>query len=584
VIPPGVPPPLEVHAEHLVYEDGTLVASGGVTLTRAGQTLDAEQGVFDLDERVLTLSGGSLTRGPVEFSFAEATFAVDTDEALLEGVVADGLGWYLTGARLLVLPDGALVVEDAVATVCEPACGHRLPWVLEARSAHVDPGRTLRVQGGLIRVFGLPLVPVPSWFTSLDPHEPHLEAPVLGWVDGHPAVRLPVRWGHPRGLRMRATLGYWRGPASDLSAAWGEDSWASTDVIWVDGALRGQASVHHVQVDTGLRVGVDGQLVSDPAWLTDRGRSWVARTAPWSDVRAISGFGPARLELIGVQTEAPTVRWIPAAVLTTGTRARGPVLGAGTARFDLVDGELRSEAGGETWAVHRGAVFEAEAGVSARALAYAETPGGVDGAARAEVRLPLWREGALGTQEWAVGLRADGGQHWGPEAAHAWEAWDTGLRLGPQLETVAWGPGGTHGWARIWVPWDREAWGVEGTGRLARGPLAVGGQVAWRDGEGLMAGRVGWTGGVGGLWAQVALEGGETLEPLGRAGGWASLTTGHSGWDLTGQLLADGVGLGEARAGVAWRSGCECMLIGTGVGWARDQAGPSVSLRLDVTP
>ncbi len=584
MIPAGVPPPVEVQADRLVFEDGRITATGGVTLTRAGQTVVAESGTFDLDSQTLTLAGGALQQGELVLSFQAAWVTLDAEEALLQGVVADGLGWHLAGASLLLLPDGTLVVEDAVATACEATCAHRPPWALEARRAEVDPGRTLRVDGGWIRFWGLRVVPVPRWFTSLDPHEPHLEAPVLGWVDGHPALGLPVRWGHPRGLQMRGNVGYWRTLQSDLSARWGVDSEATTALTWEDGELRGEATVHHVQVSTGLRVGVDGQWVSDPTWLSQRSRTLAGRTATWSDLRAIAGFGPARVEVTTVQTAAPTTAVTPAAVLTAPAGDLGPVLGEGTARFDLVDGQLRSEASGALWQAHSGALLEVEGGLAVRALAYEGEDGGLDAAARAEVRLPLWRDTAWGRQEWVVGVRGAAGWHQGPDPARPWEEWDEGLWIGPQVQTGTWGPGGTRAWGRIWVPWDRESWGIDAVGRLARGPLSVGAQARWRDDDGLLAGRVGWTGTRGGLWAEAAAVGRETLDPYGRAGAWTALSTRHATWDLGATVLADGDGLGETLGTVAWRSGCDCLLVGGSVGWARDQQGPAVGLRVDLTP
>jgi len=584
VIPAGVPPPVEVQAERLVVEDGELIATGDVVVDYAGQTLRADEAVFDLDAQVLVLRGGSLQRGEVVMSFQGATVTVSEERALLTGVVVDGLGWHLTGEQLAVLPDGTLVVRDALATACEATCEHPVPWALKARTATVEPGDQLHVKGAWIRVLGVPVIPVPAWSTSLDLHEPHLEAPVVGWVDGHPALRLPVRWGHPSGLTLRASAGYWRGPGTDIAGSWGDDSQASSELLWEEGALRGQASVRHVSVSTGLSLGVHGQLVSDPRWLPERGRTLAERTAPWSDVRAQASFGPAQLWLTGVQTAAPDVAWTPAAVLTTSTRSLGPLWGVGTGRFDLVDGQLRSEARGELWGVHRGTLLEAQAGITARALAYDETPGGLDGAAVGEVRVPLWRDGAWGRQEWVAGVRAQAGHHWGPNAASPWETWDQGVVVGPQVEALTWGAGGTHGWARVWVPWDGQTWGVEGQGAVVHGPLSLRGQASWRGGEGLVSGRVGWTGETGGAWGEAALGEGDESALLARAGGWVGLDGPHSSWDLTVDALGDAEGLGEVRTGLAWAAGCDCLALGTGLGWARDQQGPRVSLWLDATP
>ena len=183
-----------------------------------------------------------------------------------------------------------------------------------------------------------------------------------------------------------------------------------------------------------------------------------------------------------------------------------------------------------------------------------------------------------------MGARVQAGEHWGQTTSYAWEIWEEGVQFGPVVETVAWGPAGTRAWGQVWIPWDQESWGVQGTGRLARGPLVVGGQVHWRDGEGLMAGRVEWIGGLGGFWLDAAVVGGEELEPFTRAGGWAHLAGAQNTWNLAVSGLGNAEGLGEARLGLDWQSGCDCLLIGTAVGWARDQQGPSLSVRLDLTP
>jgi hypothetical protein len=573
-----------VQAEHLAIEQGQVTATGGVTMTRDGQTIAAETAVFLLDDQVLVLTGGTLTRGELVLSFEHATVRIRAEEALLSGVVAEGLGWHLQGTEVLVHSDGSLTLLQAEATGCDAAPGQRVPWELQARQADLVPGTSLQVRGGIVRFFGVPLLPVPYWFTRLDPHEPHLEAPVLAWVDGHGAARFPVRWGHPSGLTMRASLGYWRGPSTDIQASWSEASQASTEAVLEEGRGRGRIAVDHAWVNQDLRFGVHGQLVSDSEWLPERGRTLAERSAPWTDVRAIGGFGPLRLELTGYQFDAPQVSWIPAVVLSSRTQDLGPFLASGTARFDLVDDQLRSEAMGGVRLVHRWEILETDLRVDARALAYESTDGGLDVSGRWELRIPLWREGVLGRQEWVLGARVEAGRHWGPEPLFSWEAWDTGLRVGPVLQTVAWSAGAAHAWAEVWIPWDQETFAIEGAGRLAWGPLTLGGQAHWREGEGLMAGQVGWAGMVGGVWGALALAGGEDEAVYGRLGGWAELGGQRNSWGITGNLMGDEEGVGEAELGLEWRSGCDCMVLGSGVGWARDQAGGRILVRVDLTP
>jgi len=584
VIPVDQPPPIEVRADQIVFDRERVVATGGVVLVRAGQRVEADRAVLTLDDRVLVLQGGTLTQADLVLVFDTAAVRLEAEAAHLEGVAADLGGWHAEGAVVVVGPDGTLTIEQAVATACDPGCGLRRPWEVVADQATLDGDGTLAWRRAWFYLWGVPVLPLPAGRTPTDPYRFRVGLPALGWVDGRPAVLLPASWGHPSGLWMTGAVGTWRGPRTRVEASWRDTSWLRVDASMDERGRRAGVALSHVQVSGDLRLGVDGRLVSDPLWLADHQPTLVERSAPWTELRAIAGFGPGRLELTGYQTEAPEVAWTPAMVLTTPTRDLGPLQLDGTARFDLVDGEIRSEARGAVRWLSTGGVGEAEVEGSARALSYGGEPGGLDARLAAEARLPTWRDGVLGRQEWVLGARAQVGAHRGAPLRHPWEAWEEGLQVGPQVQTVAWGPAGTQAWASVWVPWTAEGWSLRGAGRLSRGPLQVGAQARWRDDQGLVGSSVTWTGSRGGLWGEAALVGEEDLAPFGRVGGWWRWAGPRSAFRLEGWALADDQGAADARLGLAWASACDCLEVGTAVGWATDQQGPSVSLRVSLDP
>lgn len=75
-------------------------ASGGVTVTRPGQTARAQYGVYDINRRVITMLGGvTLTQGANTVSGGRLTINLDTGRASIDG----------SGVGTTKAPDGSVV-------------------------------------------------------------------------------------------------------------------------------------------------------------------------------------------------------------------------------------------------------------------------------------------------------------------------------------------------------------------------------------------------------------------------------------------------------------------------------------------
>lgn len=327
--------PVEVVADGFTCTGGadarTCTSDGALTISAPGWRAEATTGtlVQRADAQTLTLGAGWLERaGQPRVRFDSATLAGAPGARWLAAEpwsvsatavdLAVGAGELQAGAATTSAADPRWQVQDATWTPCACTDGGPPALTLTARSATLTP-EVVVVHGGVVRVFGLPVVPLPPARLPLDPDRFRLLLPELGY--GAPGLSAALRgqggvagwrvtggpaWRQDRGLRAELAA---TGPAPGSGALGGE---AGGALGWdaATGTVRGAASsTAGVVVDAGarsLRAAWDAAWQSDADYAADYGTDWIRRGAPRTEQRAVLALGPARLALHGADaTDAP---------------------------------------------------------------------------------------------------------------------------------------------------------------------------------------------------------------------------------------------------------------------------------------
>ena len=585
------PEVLALQAERIAVEDGIAIGEGSVRGALLGGELRAER--FALRE-----DGGG---------------------AVIERGCWRGPQGYLCFERLELDADGRLRLDGARVSLC--GCeGARQPWELQAWRVRVDPERSAVFAGGLLRVAGCPVLPLPAGALPLGRRRSGLLAPVLGWTaDGlevgeplflafTPALDLTVTptWRQERGARLDGEL-RWALPGGGgwLDAAGGWDE--------AEGGWRGLVEGRHGHADRALRDAWEGSLASDPDYLDDFGAEFAARQVGFHEERGLVGIGPLRLEHDVFQAEDEALQRLAGLVLQRAARDGWPL--SPGARLDLELGGWGRGPGAldRTWLALRGdaelrggrrlGVLEAGLQASGSGLLLQELEPGAaradalrgSGQAAAETRLelPLWADRGVLRHLFRPGLAA--GTAWAsPE--------DTQAEPGPRIEALpAWWVGPSLGsrWLsaagvplelRAELPWSAEGLAPSAEARWRRGAWWGRAQssLRWRPGSdpeaGLLfveAGRSGeaLSASAGVLGLQGAAEQGQLAARL----AWR-LHWGKDAWEPRGRLrlsLADGHPV-EGQAGLRFASRCGCLGIEVLGTWAEDRALPELGLRFDL--
>ena len=390
---------LDAHNIHIEAASGTLVQT--VQTVQSGAT------------DTLTMSSGWLQRGTeprVAFTSAE----VSSDPAhrwRIEGTdiaMPAGRG-KLTAARASLVEDAPAGLASGVILepcICED--GKPTAITLYARDVEIHTD-FVRIEGGAIRVFTVPIVPIPTVRVPLDPDPFRMLLPEIGY--GTPGLSANLRgqfglegwkvaagpaWRQDRGFRAEALAS---GPAPDVNQLGGAGSAViGWDAITgeVRGAVNSTAGVVVEGADRDLRAAWDVAWQTDPDYAQDYGLDWVNRGLPRQEQRAVLGLGPARFAIHGV-SETPR----PLEMVETRLRqeigdnhaaiaGRTALGGWGTSWQRLAPlGELGLDARG-SWtygAFH----LEGNADVAARAT---ERWQDVAGTSSGAVEVPMWT-GAL---------------------------------------------------------------------------------------------------------------------------------------------------------------------------------------------
>ena len=592
---------LELVADTLQLEEERIVGVGGVTLRFGDQAGTAASFTYDRRSRELSLLDGTWSRPEGSTRFTEAHLDLDADTGLVVRARFEGSDGrlQLTGERAWWDEPRRLRGE----AVEVRTCGCEVPpWSVEARSVDVVLDEEIRFRGGWIRVCARRLVPVPLGSVPLSGRRSGLLPPEVGYGrDGlllrqpaalvlgpHADLRLEPEWRSARSLRGLLSLRNATSPhdGGTLRAAAGWDR--------VTGSARGAAQVEQGHAQGPWRAAVSGDWWSDATYLSDYGGDFLSRRAPWSEVLAVAGAGPLRLEHqsvrfagaegldqrpLGAVLSAPGLALGP---LQVAARARVDTLARGAGSLALEDVEARG-----------GGLLTVDAG---QELGPVRLEGGLRGAAWAREEAAGWSEpwtelrgrAALRLDSWAdLGpLRAVG--DWGLEAevAEVEGAVDTVLfdelagpawRLGPALRgrllaaaAVPLAGEARLGWSDrgLWPEATARAGLGQWSGRLQADPAIQDLRLGWSDGR-------------------LALEAGtlrhESLWQVGAGAGWQlpgplrELRPAYRGLAAvdTWRLLSHGPSL-------SWVSRCDCVEAGLAAAWAADRAVPDVRLDLRV--
>ncbi len=277
--------------------------------------------VTEGDTRTLTLTRGWMQRpGSERVDFDTATLtepASGAPQVLWTGLTAPmGQGKLSAlSAQTTLSPGAPWSASTLTFAPCACTDGKDTAVTISAREATVEPAFLL-VKGGVVRVFRVPVLPLPALRIPLAPNRFHLLLPELGYgtpgfsaavlgqggVDGWTLTGGPA-WREDRGFRGEiAAKG--PGPGTVLggsgSAALGWDG--------ETGSVRGAvASTAGVDRPGGLRTAWEGAWQSDASYAEDYGPDWVARGLPREEQRAVVGLGIGRLAIHGVTDSTDAV-------------------------------------------------------------------------------------------------------------------------------------------------------------------------------------------------------------------------------------------------------------------------------------
>jgi hypothetical protein len=583
---------LRLSAERLVVDEGRVSGEGTVRALLLGGELRAERFEASLDGRGLVVEQGCWERPDGELCFE----------------------------RLELGPEGELHLERAKLTLC--SCqAERQPWSVQALRVRVDPEGHAVFVGGLLRVGGCPVLPLPAGTVPIGERRSGLLAPVVGWTPdglelGQPVyldlgpsadLELTPTWRRQRGLRLDSELRWAlpRGSGLHLRAAGGHDA--------LEQATRGVVEARGAWVDRDLRSAIDGSLASDLDYRRDYELDFTSRQQGFHELRALVGLGPFRLDhdsfqaselapqrLLGLSYRRPSRdagALSPAAGLSLELGGQGVSAAALDTSWLAARGDLGLAAGRPLGPLEGEALLLAE-GLLVQPVAgdlVAAGPASLQGrlSAEAVATLPLWADhGELRhllrpalVVGGAVVSEDPGMESLQPRLGALPAYW-----AGPRLESRWLSPHGVPLHLRADLPWSDLG-------------LAPGLQAWWGRGPwwGRLQGSAAWLPGApmdGGLaW----LEAGHSTEGLRISAGALGLQEAAHAGQLSARVawrLPLGADRWEPRARVRWAptdavfverhlglyfaSRCDCLGLELGVTWAEDRGMPDLGMRVDL--
>lgn len=560
-------PDLQIAADRVEWKPGHLVASGNVRVDYGDQHLEAAEASWQ-GGSVLRLREGVLRRPEGELRFAAAEIWLEErggDLVDVEVELADGR---LVAGRL-TLGAEAWSVQDGEIEPCRCADGKPPALDFAARGATLVPGKYVVIRGGAIRIFDLPILPVPWWREPLDPRRFRLLFPEVGhgspgWSVALGGTGAVGDWRFSGGPAWREDRGF-RGELSvdGPVGARGQLGWD----FETDG-LRGAGSTK-AGFAKPLRLAWEASGQTDTDYADDYGVDWVARGVDWRDSRATIGWKGAQLG-----------GWIGDDG-SVGSFVRGryrPVFGRAAWVAPWVGGGLRETpwgaAGLDGGASGTLGPVHAEATVATAV----RTDAALASAGSGRVELPLWADFRGGRLRLWPGALAEGGLGWKEALAGAVTGVGGGVDgalelgddpdwgLGPALraQLVA-GDAVLHG--EVVGRWDG-SWAPRASLDLSTGPVS-----AWFAGDlALQAGGLSWSSVVSGSVGAVRGEG------LAVAWGSTDLRLGRLllGGGVAGDLEAPA--WSGASAQIGYDDGCSSLILSAA--FSPDRALPDLGAKL----
>ncbi len=575
---------LKVQADRIEWAAQAATAEGHVVLLWGGERLEAERAEWT--PTGLVLERGSWERSEGGLFFERAEILLPPETALLYEARLSFQGATLTSGRL-ELGKESWKGEDASLVPC--TCHDGAPPALSfsaqkfqlfANPKEPESPKILLLHGGMVRIFRLPVLPLPWARIPLDPDQFRLHLPEVGYgsrgwsaswgaqvgIDGWKMEGGPA-WRQDRGFAGDFSL---EGPsqleglvsptAPQLHVQGG---WDQVQKNW-RGSLQSSGGFAWNTPDQpwspgGGRLAWEAGLVSDPDYTRDYATDWVARGVRWQEQRGVFEVGGNRIEAWHSDDGSPGPLLLAQSSLELSRRhtlrpAVGLALEQSPDGLRPVPQAGLELGGGRTWGPIHGAMKAAGLG---QLWGLEEARGRAE--AEAQVDLSVWGQSKGLRALWWPGLRLRGGV--GEE-----EGWGLGPGLGLHLN-------GQNslliGEARLL--WTDRGWSPEGWLWLDLGKFAADLDLRpeqqqvqlWWEEERLRVGvrsqrsELGW----------LARADGEFLFRRLRLGS-------DLAWDVDAQTWA-GAGLG-----LGYDDGCSLAMIRVGV--SPDRALPDVGVQVEL--
>ena len=481
--------------------------------------------------------------------------------------------WRIEAERV-VWEDGELTFQEARASACGCVEG---PWALSAEEMKVT-GAEVETRGLRVEV-GAVSLPLPPLRLHLDTRPFRVGLPDVGLEDGAVRGALPLIF---EGANQRFTLspGWWEGPLVSwtLQKTRGKGSNPFVGELgWREG-LWGGGLVDLGFQDQRWRGAVEGRWLTEFSYLRERGEDFLARALPFSEQALVLEWGPARLEARSWQLDGGDFQVLPSLIVSEPAQTWGPARFQGLARLDMVEGRVRTEAGGGVDLHIPLGLVEVDAGARARTLGYPEAQA-TDGQVSGGLWIPAWRDFEGARHELTVGFHTEAGARSGELVALL--PWDEGPEAwgwGPAVHSRWWGP--SSAWLSAWVPRHAEGWGVDLQGGLRARELDARFQFTERAGTWLAGGSMTWPGRLVQPWLGTSMS---SVQPLQAEGGLAfRIPVGEGEWLPSVAALGTLEGLQELQGGLHWRHRSGCLSVGASGGIAADRESPEVHVHLSV--
>lgn len=587
---------VEIEAGWLELRGSVVEGGEGVQARLGADLLTAERLRLDRSSGSLELWEGSWTRDGQTVRFARAELSLEGGAGLADEIDLEAGRLRLSAASLRWRASGELDARGVRLSTC--TC-EQPPWEVQAREVSLNE-RAAAWRGGVLRLCGLPVLPLPPGRFALEDRASGLLPPELGFDRDGLRVGLPFYLvaGPGADLTLTPELRTGRGARLRSEGRWavpGGQGIARLDGGWdtVLGQARGGGSLNSGFAVGPWRLAGEGSVVSDRSYLSDMGESYESRGLPWAESRLVAGWRGLRLEhdsyqALGAPTEGEPsqVQHLLGFVARSPARSLIPGLALdGGARVDLL-GE-----GAAAWQIEPDTFLRAEADLR---LAGGWSPGPLRVEPRARLAARTW------TLDPPSLLAQAGVDAWLP----TWARLGSGLLVGEWgLRFAAAAEEGTLvapvGEEPAWTPWS--------VGPAARGRLVLPGGVPLFGGGELLLQEDGLA---PRLWGQARLEAWGLFamaEPgvqdlalryeddaltsavsLVRTEGLlqsrSELRLRRAAWETgyRAQLDIEGAQVLSHGPVLGWSSPCECLELASSLLWSVDRQWPAASLRLEL--